>query len=306
MKRQTGAMLLTMFVLAALVIPGAFAQESPRPAGLGEATAKAATPFKMFDNLYYVGLDFVCAYVIQTNDGLIMVDTLFDTFWDTPAKGMQALGLNPANVKYIIITHAHDDHYAGLKKFKATYAPNARVMMSEADWALMESTLQRQGAEAIAGKGVPRDMIIKDGDELKLGTTTVKMYITPGHTDGALSLVYNVTDGGRTYQAFNWAGPTLQSPEIPVMEKFLASTRRIQGLAKDSQVWLHSHPWSVSFFQKYEKLAARKAGEPNPFVNPAEIPVFLQGRVTDTEKRIADAKARPAGAPQRGNRGGAN
>lgn len=306
MKMKAGAMLLIMFVLAALVVPSALAQESQRPAGLGENNAKTAAPFKMFDNLYYVGLDFVCAYVIQTSDGLILVDTLFDSFWDTTAKGMEAVGLKPGDVKYIIITHGHDDHYAGLKKFKATYAPNARVLMAEADWALMESTLQKAGAEAAAAKGVSRDMIVKDGDELKLGKTTIKMYITPGHTEGSLSLVYNVTEGGKTYQVFNWAGPTLQSPEITMMEKFLASTKRIQGLAKDSQVWLHSHPWSVSLFQKYEKLKARKAGEPNPYINPSEIPVFLQGRVTDTEKRIAEAKARPAGAPQRGNRGANN
>jgi metallo-beta-lactamase class B len=306
MKRRTGALLLTLFVMATLVAPNAFAQESPRPAGLGENNAQPLGPFKMFDNLYYVGLDFVCAYVIQTSDGLILIDTLFERFWDTPAKGMQALGLNPRDVKYIIITHGHDDHYAGLKKFKSTYAPNARVMMAEADWALMESTLQRQGAEAQAAKGVPRDMVVKDGDELKLGNTTVKMYVTPGHTEGSLSLVYDVTEGGRTYKVFNWAGPTLQSMELPMMEKFLATVKRLQTLTQGSQVWLHSHPWSVSFVQKYEKMKARRPGEANPYVNPGEIPVFLSGRLADTEKRIAEARNRPAGAPQRGNRGGGN
>jgi hypothetical protein len=57
-------------------------------------------------------------------------------------------------------------------------------------------------------------------------------------------------------------------------------------------VWLHSHPWSVSLLQKYERLKTRKPGEPNPFVNPGEIAVFLQQRLADTEKRLAAAKAR--------------
>jgi metallo-beta-lactamase class B len=299
-------MLLTLVLVLGVAAQNGFGQASERPAGLGENNAQPATPFKMFDNLYYVGLDFVCAFVIQTSDGLILVDTLFEKFWDHPAKAMQQLGLNPRDVKYIVITHGHDDHYAGLKKFKQQFAPNARVMMAEADWTLMENTLQRQGAEAVATKGVPRDMIVKDGDELKLGNTAVKMYITPGHTEGSLSLVFNVTEGGRTYRAFNWAGPTLQSMELPLMEKFLATVKRLDTLTKGTDVWLHSHPWSVSFFQKYEKFKTRKTGDPNPYVNPSEVPVFLQQRLEDTEKRIAEAKARPAGAPQRGNRGGAN
>jgi metallo-beta-lactamase class B len=299
-------MLLTLVFVLGMAAQNGFGQASERPAGLGENNAQPATPFKMFDNLYYVGLDFVCAYVIQTSDGLILVDTLFEKFWDQPAKAMQQLGLNPRDVKYIIITHGHDDHYAGLKKFKQQFAPNARVMMSEADWTLMENTLKRQGAEAIAAKSVPRDMTVKDGDELKLGNTTVKMYVTPGHTEGSLSLVYNVTEGGRTYKVFNWAGPTLQSMELPLMEKFLATVKRLETLTQGTDVWLHSHPWSVSFFQKYEKFKVRKAGDPNPYVNPSDVRVFLKQRLEDTEKRIADARTRPAGAPQRGNRGGAN
>jgi hypothetical protein len=101
-----------------------------------------------------------------------------------------------------------------------------------------------------------------------------------------------VTDNGQTHQVFMWPGPTLQSPDVAVMEQFLATTRRLQTLTKGSDVWLHSHPWSVSLFEKYEKLKNRKAGDPNPYVNPAEIPAFLQQRVEDTEKRIAEAKAK--------------
>ena len=78
------------------------------------------------------------------------------------------------------------------------------------------------------------------------------------------------------------------------MEAFLATTKRMQTLTKGADVWLHSHPWSVSFFEKYEKLKARKPGDPNPYVNPGEIPVFLQQRIEDTEKRIAEAKAKTA------------
>jgi len=290
MRAKTAAILWTVAVLTTAGASAAYAQQVPRPANLSEATAKAVPPFKMFDNLYYVGLDFVNAYVIQTSGGLILVDTLFGEFGEHTAKAMQELGLNPKDVKYILITHGHDDHYGGLKRMQAM--TGAKVLMAEADWKLMEDTIRKEGEAAVASKLIPRDMIVKDGDTLKLGNTTITLYLTPGHTPGTTSLVFPVTDNGQMHQVFMWPGPTLQSPDVAVMEQFLATTRRLQTLTKGSDVWLHSHPWSVSLFEKYEKLKNRKAGEPNPYVNPGEIPVFLQQRVEDTEKRIAEAKAK--------------
>ena len=115
MATSARGVLLTLFLITILVPTNAAAQASPRPQGLGGGTAQAVTPFKIFDNLYYVGLDFVCSYVIETSDGLILVDTLFGDFSGHTADAMEELGLDPQDVEYIIITHGHDDHYAGAK-----------------------------------------------------------------------------------------------------------------------------------------------------------------------------------------------
>lgn len=290
MRRKTAVILLTACVLGAGGAQRAYGQALPRPQGLGEQNAKPMPPFKIFDNLYAVGLDFVNAYVIRTSDGLILVDTLFGSYADHTAKAMTELGLNPKDVKFIVVTHGHDDHYAGLKKMKEL--TGARVIMAEADWKLMDETIRKEGEAAVAAKLVPKDMVTKDGGVIELGDTKVRTYVTPGHTAGVTSLDFTVYDNGKPFRVFMWSGPTLQSNELPMMESFLETTKRLQTLTKGADVWLHSHPWSVSFYQKYETLKTRKPGDPNPFVNPGEIPVFLQQRIEDTEKRIAEARAK--------------
>jgi metallo-beta-lactamase class B len=290
MKGKPVVVLVMVLLLAAVTVPAALGQASERPAGLGENNAKAVQPMKLFDNLYYVGLDFVCSYVIQTSDGLILIDTLFGDYADHTAKAMQQLGLDPKNVKYIILTHGHDDHYGGLKTMKAL--TGARVMATEADYTLMENTIKKAGQAEIDKKLIARDMVIKDGDSLTLGKTTIKFYVTPGHTPGVASMEFPVYDNGKEHHVFMWPGPTLQSKDPAVMESFLATSKRLQTLAKNDDVWLHSHPWSVSFFDKYERLKVRKPGDPNPYVNPGEIPVFLKQRIDDTEKQIAEVKAK--------------
>src|SRR5579863_9835694 len=132
MKRKLGVMLLGWLALT-LGVQSVFGQLSDRPAGLSEATAKAVPPVKMFDNLYYVGIDFVCAYVIKTSQGLILVDTLYLPFENHTIDSIKELGMDPKDIKYVIISHGHDDHYAGAMAVKAA-APKAHFMMTDADY----------------------------------------------------------------------------------------------------------------------------------------------------------------------------
>ena len=93
-------------------------------------------PTKMFDNLYYVGVSTVGAYALQTTDGIILIDALDNTeeAKNVIEPGLHELGLDPKNIKIIIVTHGHGDHYGGAKYLSEKY--EIPVMMSDADWAL--------------------------------------------------------------------------------------------------------------------------------------------------------------------------
>src|ERR1700722_3594386 len=171
--------------------------QGKRPADLSGASAKEIPPIHMFDNLWYVGSSYVSSYVLQTSAGLIMIDSNYGDFPPKTVEAMKRVGLNAKDVKYLIITHGHIDHFGGAKLFQGL--SDARIGLTEADWSLMEKS-NRSGADAIVHKS-DRDMVIRDGDVLTLGDTTLKFYVTPGHTPGVASMEFPVYDQGRKYKA---------------------------------------------------------------------------------------------------------
>jgi glyoxylase-like metal-dependent hydrolase (beta-lactamase superfamily II) len=185
-------------------------------------TEEKVEPFKVFDNVYYVGVQVVGSYLITTSEGLILIDATYAETGDMVLDSIRKLGFDPANVKYLIISHQHFDHFGGAGRVQQV--THARVGMSEIDWAGVE----RQQSNPLPGQnpGVPleRDLIIKDGDTLKLGDTTLKFYVTPGHTPGALAIEIPARAGGKTYRALSPctginAATDLTKPYIESMER---------------------------------------------------------------------------------------
>ena len=142
-----------------------------------------ASPYKVFDNLYWLGTRQHSSWALQTSAGLIIIDTNFA--WATQPEiidGLTKLGLQPSDIKYVIISHAHGDHDQGAAELQTRYG--AKVVMGAPDW---DSTLQRP---ATAAGGVPkRDVSVgPEGTKITLGDTTVTVVATPGHTPGTLVL----------------------------------------------------------------------------------------------------------------------
>jgi len=257
-----------------------------RPAEASGESAKAIPPIHMFDNLWYVGSDYVSSYVLKTSAGLVMIDSNYRDFPGKTVEAMKAVGLDAKDVKYLIITHGHIDHFGGAKLFQGL--SDARIAMTEADWALMEQS-NRGGADGIVHQG-DRDMVIRDGDSLTIGDTALKFYVTPGHTPGVASMEFPVFDEGKKYKAFLFGGHNVTSNQPEAFEMFIESVKRLQATLKDVDVSLTSHPWAANILERSQKLAARKVGDLNPYVAPQEFKAFLQERLEDAQTRLAAAR----------------
>ncbi len=162
-------------------------------------TAQKTEPFKIVDNVFYVGLETVGSYLIPTSDGLILLDATYADTADLVLENVRKLGHDPAQIKYVLITHGHADHFAGAGRIKQV--TGARVGMALADWESVER-LQSGAGQSNQSNGIrlTRDLVIKDEDMLTLGDTQLWFYLIAGHTAGNLVTEIHAVAGGREFR----------------------------------------------------------------------------------------------------------
>ena len=228
-------------------------------------------PGQAFDNLYYVGSAWVSAWVLQTSEGLILIDALNNAQEATELieGGMRRLGLDPAQIRYVLVTHGHGDHYGGAQMLAERY--HARVVASEIDWKMMETTLEFDSRlwDRPPKRDPQRDIAVRDGDTLQLGDTTVRFVITPGHTLGTISPVFEVRDKGQKHTAMIWGGTAFNfGRDMARLSSYIDQTERMRQLSAQwgIDVPLSNHPGYDGTVAKLKARAAAPAG-PNPFVS---------------------------------------
>lgn len=243
---------------------GAAGLLTPRPAP--DRGTWYASPYKVFDNLYWLGTRQHSSWALKTSAGIVIIDTNFA--WAIQPEivdGMKKLGLDPKAIKYVIISHAHGDHDQGAATLQRLYG--AKVVMGAPDW---EATLKR--APDVAG-GVPKkDMSVgPEGTNLTVGDTTIQIVFTPGHTVGTLSYVFPVKDHGKTVMVA-YSGGTLTGAfgtDGPRWDEYIASQKRIAKAAAEAgaSVLISNHSEYDEAYTKARLVAARReVGEENPFI----------------------------------------
>jgi metallo-beta-lactamase class B len=246
------------------------------PRTIPERATWYAKPYKVFDNLYFVGTLVHSAWALTTSEGIVIIDTLFDYAIEPEIiDGMTALGLDPNDIEYVLISHAHGDHDQGAALLQSRY--DARVVMGAADW---EATLARP-AEAVGG--VPtRDIAIgPEGMKLTLGDTTLDIVATPGHSPGTLSYIFPVKDGGRTLTVAYSGGTAFNFPRLAenfAIYRDSASKMLEAARAAGATVLMTNH---TEFDRAYDRARIaqlpRAAGEPHPYeTNAATVQRYFE------------------------------
>lgn len=236
-------------------------------------------PTRIFDNLYYIGGTRTGSWLITTADGYVMIDGMYGDSPETVTiPGMRALGLDPAKVRYILITHSGPDHAGGTKYWQERFG--TRIMMSQQDW---DAILNPQPGSWVLDRrpkeqrplqerewvGPPKlDLVGKDGDTLTLGGLTVRIYFTPRTAGGGgLSFIVPVRDGGKPHV---WAtyGNTGLPRTVADQEIYRASVQRFLGEMQGAKVDVltSSHPFVDGSNLRIVELAGRRPGASNPFV----------------------------------------
>ncbi|MEX0618867.1 MAG: MBL fold metallo-hydrolase [Pseudohongiellaceae bacterium] len=242
----------------------------PEPATGNNATGQARTippladwyrePARVFDELYFVGTDDHSSWAIVSDEGIILLDTLYDyATGDAIVGGLQKLGLDPGDIEVVIISHGHGDHHGGAKYLQDEFG--ARIVMGAADW---DTVAQDQR------NPIPRrDIEATDGMRFDLGNASITLYHTPGHTDGTMSSIVTVHDNGEEHTVAYWGGTSIR-PTTPTdnVKLYIDSAVRFRNIARqaNADVLLANHLIFDGSREKLPVLAARGAGDPHPYV----------------------------------------
>ena len=224
-------------------------------------------PFQVFDNLYYVGAKSVSAWLLESDQGLILFDSLYGELTDLAIDSIRDLGFDPDDIRYLIVSHAHYDHIGGARRFQDEFG--AVVMMTEEDWNMTEGPpIYREYPKPT------RHLSASDGSTLNLGRTRLRFFQTPGVTPGVLSTRFTVYDNGYPHDAFLFGGSDLDFSGAEQAELYINSVRRIMQL-EGIEVNIPNHPESAEIFERYEILQDRGDGDPHPFVDPESWAAWL-------------------------------
>ncbi len=253
-----------------------FSRTGKMPPDLGdwlrEAKLQYVEPWKPFDNVYFVGVCWVSAWAIRTSDGVVLIDTLHEPHVDQLVENLRKAGVDLSDIKYVLMTHGHFDHVAGAAKLKPLLV-NAKFAMTQLGWDEAKETARASEATPRPWSMIPQEIVVKDGDVIRLGGNTFGVLETPGHTLGTASYTFDVKDGASTHHAITVGGLGLNAiKNSKQVEGYIASVDRITALVKrtDQPVTVHltTHPFSTGLTEARHKLAARNPGEPNPVVDP--------------------------------------
>jgi len=226
-------------------------------------------PAKIADNLYLVGTGHVNTWILKTSAGLVLFDTMHNTqeAKDLIEGGIRELGLNPADIKYIFLTHGHTDHWGGARYLQDKY----KIPVATGDWDFLLADPVKRTApgsppddpQAAPAKPV-KDVVLTDGQTVTIGDVTIKHISTPGHTPNTSSYIIPVKVNGVVHNFAMWGGTNFPRNQAG-LSKFHDSLHVFWNAASADHAESLINPHAF-FYDAFEKIEAAKTARTNPFL----------------------------------------
>ncbi|TGN56395.1 MBL fold metallo-hydrolase [Paracoccus liaowanqingii] len=242
----------------------------------------ATAPFKVTPDTYYVGNNWVGAYLLTSDDGLALIDTTMQPQVYLVLESIRMLGFDPADIRKILISHMHYDHVGGVRALAEH--TGAKVLMSREDW-----TFMNQKPDQIFTAGYPFGRFTPDGffdddNPVHLGQRRIRTVLSPGHTPGTTSFFFESVGGdgrpalcgmhgGVGLNTLTEAGLKASGQPASTREDFLHSLLALRQIPVD--ITLGSHPKQVGMMEKIDLM---RPGH-NPFQDPKIWHQLIDGRI---------------------------
>ena len=250
-------------------------------------------PFRVVDNVYYVGTEGLAAYLVTSPQGHVLIDTVMPGNTTTTTTAIERLGFKVADIKVMLNTHAHLDHTGGFAQIKA--ASGAQMIAGVKDKPLLESGTYpgREDVEELKFPPVKVDRAVDDGDVVSLGPIKLVAHATPGHSPGCTSWTMDVKENGADHGVIFFCSATVAlnklvgSPTHPGIVEDYRRTLATAGAIK-GDILLAPHP---EMFGMEAKRAAITPGAPNPFIKSGEFQTYLVKLKADFDAGLAKQEA---------------
>jgi len=255
--------------------------------------SEAVEPFRIVGNIYYVGARNIASYLITTPEGHIMIDTGTKEMHDVIRTNVEKLGFKLQGIKILLSGHAHFDHVQGHAAMKRL--TGAKVMAIGEDARALEAGADLSPLGDEGWEPVKVDRVLKDGDTVMLGGTTLRAVLTPGHTPGCTTWTTRVEEKRRPYSVVFQAcgGPNagvklIGNSKFPRLVEDTLRTFQVQKTLKPD-IYLPMHP-ETYFAGKVERI---KAGEtPHPLFDPDAYTKLISETEANFQKRVQEERAK--------------
>ena len=240
-------------------------------------------PFRIAPDLYYVGSRGLASYLVTTPQGHVLINSNLEANVPQIQASVEQLGFKFSDVKVLLISHAHWDHNAGAATIQRL--TGAQYMVMEGDRGVVESggrTDFQYGGDARQHYPAARvDRVLKDGDEVRLGSAVLVARLTPGHTRGCTTWTMKVREDGRERNVVIIGSPNVNpgyrlvaNPVYPDMAADFEKTFAVlKALPVDYFLGAHG-----SYYNLEAKYARLNQGGASPFIDPEGYRAYVENR----------------------------